>query len=94
MVTHSFHVVIQVAVLSSKMLHLRATVLTEKEKAIKVREGWWGRRRVKDQNPKRVFFLWGGGRYIGFLIYSPYEVLRDFPTRDICSLHIDLLIEL
>ena len=48
METYSFHVVIQVAGLSSKMLHLRATVLTEKENAMKVREGWWRRKRVKD----------------------------------------------
>lgn len=41
METYSFHVEIQVAGLSSKMLHLRVTVLTQKEKAMKVREGWW-----------------------------------------------------
>ena len=59
METCTFNVVIQVAGLSSKILRLRAAVLTEKEKAMKVREGWWGRRLVKDENTKSVFF--GGG---------------------------------
>ena len=65
METYSFHVVIQVAGLSSKMLRLRATVLTEKGKVMKVREGWWGRRRVKDENTK-MFFLGGGGNIGNF----------------------------
>jgi hypothetical protein len=56
METYSFHVVVQVEGQSWKMLHLRDTVLTEKEKTMKVGERWWGRRRVKGENTKKVVF--------------------------------------